>query len=40
MKRLLIIGCGDVGLRVALLLRSRYRIYALTHSAERIAALR
>jgi len=40
MKRLLIIGCGDVGLRVALLLRSRYRIYALTHSVERVAVLR
>ena len=40
MKRLLIIGCGDVGLRVALLLRLRYRIYALTHSAGRLAALR
>ncbi len=40
MKRLLIIGCGDVGLRVALLLQSRYRIYALTHSAERFAPLR
>jgi len=40
MKRLLIIGCGNVGLRVALLLRARYRIYALTHSAERLSALR
>lgn len=40
MKRLLIIGCGDVGLRVALLLRSRYRIHALTHSAERMGGLR
>ena len=40
MKRLLIIGCGDVGLRVALLLQSRYRIYALTHSTERLAGLR
>jgi nucleoside-diphosphate-sugar epimerase len=40
MKRLLIIGCGDVGLRVALLLRARHRIYALTHNAERVAELR
>ncbi len=40
MKRLLIIGCGDVGLRVAALLRARHRIYALTHNAERIAGLR
>ncbi len=40
MKRLLIVGCGDVGLRVASLLQLRYRIYALTHSAERLAELR
>lgn len=40
MKRLLIIGCGDVGLRVAALLQSRYRIYVLTHSTERLAGLR
>jgi len=40
MKRLLIIGCGDVGLRVAKLLRSRYRVYALTHNAQRVAELR
>lgn len=40
MKRLLIIGCGDVALRVVPLLRDRYRIYALTHSAERVAQLR
>ena len=40
MKRLLIIGCGDVGLRVAMLLRARHRIYALTRDAEHGAALR
>lgn len=40
MKRLLIIGCGDVGLRVALLLRARHRIYALTHNAKRVTELR
>lgn len=40
MKRLLIIGCGDVGLRVALQLRMRYRIYALSHSPERLDVLR
>lgn len=40
MKRLLIIGCGDVGLRVAKLLQPRYRIYALTHNPQRIADLR
>lgn len=40
MKRLLIIGCGDVGLRVALLLRPRYRVYALARDAARLADLR
>lgn len=40
MKRLLIIGCGDVGLRVALRLRMRCRIYALSHSPERLGVLR
>ena len=40
MKRLLIIGCGNVGLRVAALLRARHRIYALTRDAERIPGLR
>ena len=40
MRRLLIIGCGDVALRAVPLLRSRYRIYALTHSAARVPELR
>lgn len=40
MRRLLIIGCGDVGLRVARALRGRWRIYALTHSEDRHALLR
>ncbi len=40
MKRLLIIGCGNVGLRVAALLHARHRIYALTRDAERIPGLR
>lgn len=40
MKRLLIIGCGDVGLRVAALLRTRCRILALTRDAQRRAGLR
>lgn len=40
MKRLLIIGCGNVGLRVAALLRARHRVYALTRDAERIPGLR
>lgn len=37
---LLIVGCGDVGLRVAKLLRGRWRLLALTSSPERAAALR
>jgi nucleoside-diphosphate-sugar epimerase len=37
---LLIVGCGDIGLRVVRLLRSRWRLLALTSSAERVPALR
>jgi nucleoside-diphosphate-sugar epimerase len=37
---LLIVGCGDIGLRVLGLLRNRWRILALTSSVERIEALR
>ncbi len=37
---LMIIGCGDVGLRVLKLLAGRWRICALTSSAERVAELR
>jgi nucleoside-diphosphate-sugar epimerase len=40
MKRLLIVGCGDVGVRTLSLLRGRYRLYALTRSRERISILR
>lgn len=40
MRRLLIIGCGDVGLRLAKSVKGRWRIYALTHTRERIARLR
>ncbi len=40
MRRLLIIGCGDVGLRLAKVLRGRWRIYALTHSQDRYSTLR
>src|SRR3972149_7325748 len=40
MRRLLIIGCGDIALRAAPQLRDRYRIYALTHSRERVPLLR
>ena len=37
---LLIIGCGDVGMRVARLLRGRYRVLALTSTPARAQALR
>ena len=40
MRRLLIIGCGDVGLRLVKVLRGRWRIYALTHSQNRYSTLR
>lgn len=38
--RLLIVGCGDIGLRVAALARGRYRLLALTSSPERLEQLR
>ncbi len=38
--RLLIIGCGDVGLRLLKLLADRWRAFALTSSPERVPALR
>ncbi|MBV8502825.1 MAG: SDR family oxidoreductase [Paucibacter sp.] len=38
--RLLIIGCGDVGLRVLKLLEARWRIYALTSNPARVVELR
>lgn len=38
--RLLIIGCGDVGLRVLKLLAGRWRVFALTSSPARAPALR
>lgn len=37
---LLIVGCGDVGLRVARLLKGRWRLLALTSSPQRAPALR
>ncbi|TDM09119.1 MAG: NAD(P)-dependent oxidoreductase [Ideonella sp. MAG2] len=37
---LLIVGCGDVGLRVLRLLHGRWRVLALTSSADRVAELR
>jgi nucleoside-diphosphate-sugar epimerase len=38
--RLLIIGCGDVGLRVARLMQPRWRVLALTSSPARVPELR
>jgi nucleoside-diphosphate-sugar epimerase len=38
--RLLIIGCGDVGLRIVSRLAARFRIVALTSSPDRVATLR
>jgi nucleoside-diphosphate-sugar epimerase len=38
--RLLIVGCGDIGMRVARLLRGRYAVLALTSSASRRDELR
>jgi nucleoside-diphosphate-sugar epimerase len=37
---LLIVGCGDVGLRVLKLLRGRWRVLALSSSPDRLSALR
>lgn len=39
-SRVLIVGCGDVGLRAARLLSPHTRVLALTSSTERVAALR
>jgi nucleoside-diphosphate-sugar epimerase len=39
-ERLLIVGCGDVGLRVARALAGRVRLLALTSSPARVALLR
>jgi len=38
--RLLIVGCGDVGLRLLPLLRASFRVYALTSQPARCAELR
>ena len=39
-ERLLIVGCGDVGMRVARLALGKTRVMALTSTAERVASLR
>jgi nucleoside-diphosphate-sugar epimerase len=38
MKRLLIVGCGDVGLRLIPLVRARHRVYARVYALTRDAA--
>lgn len=40
MLRILIVGCGDVGLRAARLLKGRAKVYGLVRNAERAAILR
>ena len=40
MRRLLIIGCGDVALRAVVRLLPAFHIYALTHTPERAQSLR
>ncbi|VTU35801.1 NAD dependent epimerase/dehydratase family protein [Variovorax sp. PBL-H6] len=39
-ERVLVVGCGDVGLRAASALRGRVRLIALTSSPDRVVALR
>ncbi|HEY8904492.1 MAG TPA: NAD-dependent epimerase/dehydratase family protein, partial [Rhodoferax sp.] len=39
-ERVLLVGCGDVGLRVAKLMRGRVRLLALSTSASRVGELR
>jgi nucleoside-diphosphate-sugar epimerase len=39
-ERVLVVGCGDVGLRVAVQLKGRVALYALTSSPSRVPALR
>ena len=38
--RLLLIGCGDIGMRLLALLRGRYRIFAVTRHGEHAQAIR
>ncbi len=40
MKRILIVGCGDIAMRIAPLLRSRYRLFGLVRNPERFMLLR
>ena len=38
--RLLILGCGDVGMRLLPLVRERFRVFAVTSNPERCGQLR
>jgi Trk K+ transport system NAD-binding subunit len=38
--RLLIIGCGDVGMRLLPMIRDRFRVFAVTSQARRLDELR
>ncbi len=40
MRNLLVVGCGDIGLRAAALLMPHYRLFALSHTPQRFCALR
>ncbi|MES1981007.1 MAG: SDR family oxidoreductase [Pseudomonadota bacterium] len=40
MKRILIVGCGDIALRVAALLKNRYRLFGLVRNVARFQDLR
>jgi nucleoside-diphosphate-sugar epimerase len=40
LPRVLIVGCGDVGMRAVPLLQGRYRIFAVTSDPQRVASLR
>jgi siroheme synthase (precorrin-2 oxidase/ferrochelatase) len=38
--RLLLVGCGDVGMRLLPLLRDKFRVFATTSQAARVTELR
>jgi nucleoside-diphosphate-sugar epimerase len=40
MNRILIVGCGDIAMRVAMLLRARYRLFGLVRNPLRLAEMR
>jgi nucleoside-diphosphate-sugar epimerase len=40
LPRLLILGCGDIGMRLLPLVRARFRVFAVTSNPERCAELR